>query len=92
MATRVAYGLSDAARRYVLAVTGKSAEELSDLNPDDEVALAESVNGSAPKWSRDLKGSFRGRGNINVASRRVKTLEGVDEFLDALSKSGARQY
>lgn len=85
-------GLSAAMRQYVQTVTGMSAEDLSALNPEDEVALAARINGSEPEWSRKTKGSFRGRGNINIANRRIKTLQSVDDYLDELALHGARQY
>ena len=92
MIAHTEHSSTDAMRRYVFAVTGKTAEELSALNPDDEIELATQINGSAPIWSREHKGSFRGRGNINIASRRLKTLDSVDRYLDSLVEHGARQY
>ena len=92
MTNRATYGLNEETKRYVFAITGKTAEELSVLNPEDEAALAEEVNGTPPTWPRELKGSFRGRGNINVSNRRFKTLAEADAFLDNLVKNGARQY
>ena len=92
MATKTDRVTNDAMKGYVLAITGKTSEELSALNPDDEIELAEARNGRAPTWPDQLKGSFRGHGNINIANRRLKTLDKVDGFLDALVKNGARQY
>ena len=92
MKMRDVVDLPHATREYVAFITGKSPEELSYLNPEDEVALVKEINGSAPSWSRELKGSFRGRGNINIANRRIKTLDKADAFLDGLVSHGARQF
>ena len=86
------YKLTPQLAAFVKETTGKTPEQISELSPEEIRSLLEAKNGSLPSWSTKPKGYFRGRGNINIAGRRLKTLDSVDKYLDAMVSRGARQY
>lgn len=66
-------------RQLLENTIGKSLEELSDMNYDEEIEYVTAKNGKAPFFSKKIDKRMLARGNSLMVRRRICTMEDIDK-------------
>ena len=76
--------LSEATKKILENVIGKSVEELSAMTFDEEIAYATQKHGAPPSFSKNVDNRMVSRGNPLIIRKRLCTMEDIDRRIKEL--------
>lgn len=76
--------LSDETKKALEKILGKSIEDVSSLDFDEEISYVKQKTGKDVTFSKDTDTRMVGRGNPLIIRRRISTMADVNKRLEKL--------